>query len=306
MKVSKQKPTAQSAPARPIRVLLIEDNSLDAALVTEILAEQRQWPISVVPVQNLAQGQACLGTEVFDIILLDLSLPDSQGLETLAAIQACSPSLPVIVLTGHDNPDTALQAIHFGAQDYWVKGHFDWEYLSHSLYYAIERKRLLRQLHHMALYDALTHLPNRSLLLERLQQALAQKKRDPQFLLAFFFLDVDDFKEVNDQYGHKTGDALLLQIGQRLSQCLRPMDTVARLGGDEFCILLTGLSSEKDLVLIQARIEAQFDTPFEIEALSLPISVSLGVIFNPPATAKVETILEAADQAMYKAKKRTP
>ena len=287
----------------PIQVLLIEDNSEDAEWVTAILENDTNTEMMVWPVQNLWQGKELLKKESFDIVLLDLSLPDSQGIETLESILALSPDIPVVVLSGLDNPEYALQAIHEGAQDYLVKGHFELELLKRSLYYAIERKQLLIQLRQLALFDALTRLPSRSLLIERLERTIERSQREPDFLFAFFFLDLNNFKAVNDHYGHKIGDAVLIEAEKRLSQCVRTVDTVARFGGDEFCILLDGIFQQSDLDLVIARIQEQFKTPFVFKNLSLEMSISLGCTFNQFSEAHVETILERADQAMYQSKK---
>jgi diguanylate cyclase len=287
----------------PIQVLLIEDNAEEAKSVTEILENDSGSEMMVWPVQNLWQGKELLKKESIDIVLLDLSQPDNQSFESLESILESSPDIPIVILSERDNPEYALQSIHMGAQDYLVKGHFEFELLKRSLYYAIERKQLLLQLQKVALFDALTQLPSRTLLIERLERTIERSQRESDFLFACFFLDLNGFKAVNDHYGHKLGDAVLIEAGQRLSQCVRTMDTVSRFGGDKFCVLLDGIAQQSDLDLVIDRIQTRFKAPFMFKNLSLEISISLGCTFNQFSEAHVETILERADQAMYQSKK---
>ena len=158
------------------------------------------------------------------LVLLDLSLPDSIGLETFARVYAHSPAVPIIVLTGNDDQTVALSAVKGGAQDYLVKGRLDRELLLRSMHYSIERKRYQVQLEHQANYDALTGLPNRNLLHDRLRQAVYS--RAPRSI-AVVFMDLDHFKFVNDSLGHSTGDLLLKGMA---SGCARRCARATRSG----------------------------------------------------------------------------
>ena len=144
----------------------------------------------------VARPRAALGAASTALVLLDLSLPDSFGLETFAKVYAHSPTVPIIVLTGNDDQTVALSAVKGGAQDYLVKSRLDRELLLRSMQYSIERKRYQVQLEHQANYDALTGLPNRNLLHDRLRQAV-YAQRDPR-AIAVVFIDLDHFKFVND------------------------------------------------------------------------------------------------------------
>ena len=132
-------------------------------------------------------------------MLLDLSLPDSDGLETFAEVYAHRPTVPIIVLTGNDDQNGRAAAVKSGAQDYLVKGRLDRELLLRSMHYSIERKRYQEQLEHQANYDALTGLPNRNLLHDRLR---AVGVRSASATIAVVFIDLDRFKVVNDTLGH--------------------------------------------------------------------------------------------------------
>src|SRR3970282_2948357 len=185
--------------------------------------------------------------------------PDSFGLETFAKVYAHSPTVPIIVLTGNDDAKVALSAVKSGAQDYLVKSRLDRELLLRSMHYSIERKRYQVQLEHQANYDALTGLPNRSLLHDRLKQAV-YAQRTPRNI-AVVFMDLDHFKFVNDSLGHSTGDKLLKAMGERVRAVLREGDTVGRVGGDEFVLILADQSNEEVIFRALQRISARVAEP---------------------------------------------
>ena len=154
----------------------------------------------------------------------------------------------------------------------------------------------------MAHYDALTGLPNRTLLVERLQQA-CQQAIDSELLLAVCFLDIDDFKLVNDEHGRATGNKLLIEVAQRLGSVIKAGDTLARFGGDEFVILLNNLGDMDQIGLILSRINAAVAEPFVIDALEFSTSASIGLTVFPIDHADADTLIRHADLAMYEAKK---
>ncbi|HRH81129.1 MAG TPA: EAL domain-containing protein [Thiobacillaceae bacterium] len=164
-----------------------------------------------------------------------------------------------------------------------------------------ERHEHQRHLEDLAHYDALTRLPNRLLLADRMRQALARSRRSGQ-LLATCLLDLDGFKPVNDQYGHEAGDKLLVQLAQRLQEGVRGDDTVARLGGDEFVLLLGGLASIKEAEEALDRMLALISLPYQIHDQQVTISASIGVTVFPNDRGDADTLLRHADHAMYLAK----
>jgi len=164
-----------------------------------------------------------------------------------------------------------------------------------------ELKEHQHQLERMAHYDALTGIPNRVLLADRLEQAIAQSQRHKRHL-AVVYLDLDGFKEVNDLHGHETGDLLLIAIAQRLRDTLREGDTLARLGGDEFVAVLTDLGEHEEWAGILSRMQQAAATPVKIRQHTLQLSASLGVTLYPENGSDADTLLRHADQAMYQAK----
>jgi diguanylate cyclase (GGDEF)-like protein/PAS domain S-box-containing protein len=169
-----------------------------------------------------------------------------------------------------------------------------------------ERKQVQAHIEHLAYHDPLTHLPNRSLLLDRLQQALARYRRRGQYG-ALLFLDLDQFKAINDSLGHAVGDLLLCEVARRLSAQIRKEDTVARLGGDEFVILLAQLDGSADSAAREARSVADkvheiFIQDFNIAGYALRVGASIGVAVFPEGDETADEVLRHADIAMYRAK----
>ncbi|HET6430784.1 bifunctional diguanylate cyclase/phosphodiesterase [Dyella sp.] len=165
-----------------------------------------------------------------------------------------------------------------------------------------ERERVERRLKYETLHDSLTGLPNRTLLLQRLDHALTQYKADPQRLFAVLFIDLDRFKVINDSVGHLVGDDLLFQVGGRIRACLKTRDLVARLGGDEFAVLLDGIAGEEMPLQIAERIITELQVPFRLGIKEIFTSASIGIALPSPHYQQPEELLRDADAAMYSAK----
>jgi diguanylate cyclase (GGDEF)-like protein/PAS domain S-box-containing protein len=161
------------------------------------------------------------------------------------------------------------------------------------------RKQLEAQLHRAALHDPLTDLPNRRLLLDRLEHALAMASR-ARAMVAVLFIDLDGYKLVNDAYGHLVGDQLLIRCADRLRGCLRDADTVARFGGDEFVVLLEGVIDTEEPAATAKRLLHSLRQPFKLDGATVRISASIGVAAGTCCTPR--SLLHAADSAMYEAK----
>jgi diguanylate cyclase (GGDEF)-like protein len=166
----------------------------------------------------------------------------------------------------------------------------------------IERKRVEMQLSFESLHDALTGLPNRALFLDRLKQSIETTKRHPEFLFAVMFIDLDQFKVVNDSLGHLVGDKLLFMVGKRFEKTLRSIDTIARFGGDEFGVLLENTDSGYSVHRISKKILDVLKPAFRVEPHEIHISASIGIVMNAAAYAFADEVLRDADIAMYRAK----
>ena len=163
------------------------------------------------------------------------------------------------------------------------------------------RKAAEEQIKHLAHHDTLTNLPNRTLFNDRLQQALAIAKRDKAHM-ALMFIDLDEFKPINDTYGHAVGDLLLKEVAVRIQDCLRESDTVARMGGDEFTVLLPTIDAKQDASIVAEKIRHALNQPFELASNSLLISSSIGIAIYPEHGSDEKSLLKNADTAMYYAK----
>lgn len=191
----------------------------------------------------------------------------------------------------------------------WVEIHLNRISIDRPLLLAVlrdvtERRQSEEQLRYHAFHDALTQLPNRALILERLAQAIQRRQRDPGYLFALLFLDLNRFSVINDSLGHSLGDLLLIAIGQRLCAYLRPEDSIARLGGDEFLILLMDLKHPDDAACCAERMERALVIPFAINQHDIYTSASIGIVLADDRYHEPEALLRDADIAMYAAKKR--
>jgi diguanylate cyclase (GGDEF)-like protein/PAS domain S-box-containing protein len=415
-----------------VRALLVEDSDEDARLVERTLSRCVRPRFDLERVDRLGAGERCLGDDVgFDIVLLDFSLPDGHGLETLRRIQRVRPDLPVIVLTSLEDDEVASRAVAEGAQDWLVKRDLEPRLLTRSVRYAIERnrsdralrdseeryrlavrgandglwdwdldgdavylsprwkamlgytddeigtrpvewfdlvhpddrsalrsalqahfsgeashfemehrmrhrsgddrwvltrgvavrdasgravrmagsltdvtarKRAEQQLLYDAFHDGLTGLANRALFIDRLAMAIAASRRRHSLGFAVLFLDLDRFKTINDSLGHSVGDRLLVSIGDRLQQIVRPGDTVARLGGDEFAILIAEVRDAGGAVHVAERALEEIARSFSIDGHEVFVTTSVGIALGGVDDTSPEAVLRDADIAMYRAK----
>ena len=164
-----------------------------------------------------------------------------------------------------------------------------------------EQKLAQKQIEQLAHYDALTHLPNRSLFYDRLGQAIMMSKRR-QRRIALMYIDLDGFKQVNDSMGHHTGDLLLVEVAKRLRLCVRESDTLARLGGDEFTVILNDTHEREDMEMLAKKIIESLDQPFDLQGHAVKIGASIGIARYPDDASTTGTLLIVADKAMYAAK----
>ena len=167
-----------------------------------------------------------------------------------------------------------------------------------------ERKKIEEKLRHLSYHDMLTGLPNRLLFSDRLKRAIATAKRDKVHIVSLMFIDLDDFKEINDNFGHAAGDLALKEVASRLQDCLRESDTAARMGGDEFVVLLPAIESPDDAMIVAKKISHALCQPIDLGNHGLTVSTSIGVAVYPEHGSEEEALLKHADAAMYHAKER--
>jgi len=289
-------------------ILLVEDNLGDARLLREMFDGQRAHFGELTHVDCMNAAEKHLAEHTVDIILLDLGLPDAQGLGAIRRTRAVAPNVPLVVLTGLDDESMAVQALQHGAQDYLIKGQIETRALLRALRYAIERKAMesaalamARQMAHAAEHDALTGLPNRMLLNDRVSQAIIAAPHHMK-KVAVLFLDLDGFKHINDSLGHPIGDKLLQSIANRLVECARDSDTVSRQGGDEFVVLLSEVEQAEDAAIAARRMLQTVAECYSIDRHDLHVTASVGVSVYPDDGLDAETLIKNADTAMYQAK----
>jgi diguanylate cyclase (GGDEF)-like protein len=291
---------AVSLPRHDVRVLLVERDPGSAARIARSLERPAgHWRLTHAA--SVPEAVAILESSAFDAVVLDIGHAPA-GLDALRRIREASPAAPIVVCAGREDPDLAIHAMADGAQDWVFEAWRNGALLERSIRYAIARKRSERAIHELAYHDPLTGLPNRLLLHDRICRSLAQGRRHRQ-PFAVLYVDVDDFKGINDSFGHGGGDAMLKVVAGRLCDAVRSTDTVARLGGDEFIVLLSELNSTGDAAVVAAKIQGWLARPCPLQGTSVSVSASIGIAVWPEDGDGAEQLLERADLAMYKAKR---
>ncbi len=244
----------------------------------------------------------------YDLILLDLQMPGMDGFQVMEGLKEIEADgyLPVLAITAQTS--LKLRALAAGAKDFIAKP-FDLLETRTRIHNMLEVRLLYKQLQQyshalesMAMHDALTGLPNRRLLMDRLASAIAHAHRNKS-AMAVMYLDLDGFKEVNDSLGHEAGDMLLKMVADRLVAAVRQEDTVARMGGDEFVIGLWETSDADGVANLASKVIQAVSQPYRIHDRDVSITASVGVGIYPLHGEEVETLMKAADLAMFEAKR---
>jgi two-component system, cell cycle response regulator len=285
----------------PLRVLVVEEHAPDAPSVAHLLSTSA-LAAEVRAVGTLSQSIALLRDHRFDIVLLDLFLRDSSGLDTQRAIAIHAVDTPIVILTSRRHQPIALQAVRAGAQDFLAREGMKREMLVRAISYAIERHRLLDEIRTASLRDELTGLYNRRgfTTLAEQQVRFAVRNSRPMALL---FADLDGMKRINDSFGHGFGDDALRAMTEVLRRTFRACDVLARIGGDEFVAL--GLDADHggaDVIVDRlqnnvAEFNAEAGRPYRLSA-------STGMaVFDPDQPLELDELLARADSAMYSQKR---
>jgi diguanylate cyclase (GGDEF)-like protein len=279
------------------RVLIIESSEQIRLLVG---ARLNQLDVDQITAESGEQGLVEARQQLPDLILLDVGLPDVSGFGVCHRLQHDPGTRDIpIILTGSDDPDDKVRAFEMGAVDYVSKPYHADE-LRARVARALKNRALLDMLETQALSDALTGLPNRALLTDRLDQAIRRCERDPDYKYAVLFLDFDRFKIINDSLGHEVGDLLLVSIAERLSSNLRAGDTAsnpgdghvpARLGGDEFVILLDGITEYDDAVTVAERLQEALSAPHKIGDHDVISTASIGIVTSAGDYGRADNVL---------------
>jgi diguanylate cyclase (GGDEF)-like protein len=293
-----------------MKILLIDD-SADARVVA--VARLAHEGHEILCAAGGAEGLEMARREHPDLVLLDVDMPDLNGFDVCQQLKddRTTCSIPVIFLSGAGDANDKARGLDLGAVDYVTKP-FDAFELRARVRSALRTKQLQDHLARSSQIDKLTNLPNRVLLLERLQQAILRRERCPEEHYAVLFLDFDRFKVINDSLGHEAGDQLLVQIADRLRGQVRATDSVTRLpesrtamrlGGDEFVVLLEGMvGGRASAMAVAQRLLDTLAEPYQVGESRIVSTASIGVVTDEGGYLRAEDVLRDADTAMYEAK----
>lgn len=283
------------------KILLVEDNPGDARLLQEAFKEITTMRFEFALCESLREALENLAQNRPDVCLLDLGLPDAQGLTAVQSINRQRPDLPIVVLTVLNDETLALESLRCGAQDYLVKGKIDSSLLWRSLRYAMERQRVQLELLNLAMIDDLTGLHNRRgfLALAEHHVLLAYRTGRP-FLVAY--LDLDGLKQINDTFGHQEGNRALVEAAEIIRDSFRHSDILARIGGDEFAALMLEAGKESMKTVLE-RVKQKLASCNAMLGRRYNLSFSIGIVpGDPTGLLGIEQLLSDADVLMYQDK----
>ena len=287
-------------PSEEIQILLVEGDPIDARRLVRMLRTSGAPKFRLRRAHKLCQAKRQLQSGRADVALLDLSLPDAQGLDVVVEAQRTAPGVPLVALSATADDALAAQALQLGAQDFLVKSELSPGQLARALSFAIARQQAQLQLRSLSLLDELTGLHNRrgfiSLAEQRLKLTSRQGVRS-----SLIFIDVDNLKYINDNFGHREGDYALQQVAALLRECFRESDIIGRLGGDEFCILLSH-TGETGHLLVRKRLFQLIGRSNETSSRFYALSVSMGIV-DVDGPHDLEQQISRADALMYEHKR---
>jgi len=283
------------------KILLVEDNPGDKRLVQEAFREIAELQSEIVHCDTLKQALESLAGGRPDVVLIDLGLPDAQGLEAVRRIHDAAPEVPLVVLTMLNDESLGMQALKEGAQDYLIKTHIDWRTIWRALCYAIERQRVQVELFNLSFSDDLTGLYNRRGFLTLTHHQIKLSYRTGKsFLVAF--IDLDGMKQINDTFGHQEGNHALVETANILRDSFRQCDILARIGGDEFAVFVAD-ATQDNIDTVRQRVWQKLELCNADPSRRYNLSFSVGIVpANGSEGCDLEEILMRADAAMYEQK----
>ena len=283
-----------------LTILIVEADADEAGRIGRVVAQA----LPGCRVHRAGSGEVAAGflaDHRADCALVDLAGPE-RGLGALHRILAVRPTMPIVALTAGADQSLALAALREGAQDHLTVDRFDAERLARAVRYAIKRKTLDRELAADALHDPLTGLANRSLLVDRVQLALARAERLTT-TVAILVLGIDGLQAMNERFGYQTVDRVLVLLGERLVRTVRPQDTVARIHGDHFVVVCEGFGATDHVNRVLSRLIEAVRRPIELDVGTVALDASAGVALSEPGSGAIE-LLQHADDALSRTKAR--
>jgi len=282
-------------------ILIADDNEDFLALLTRRVEKMGHLVVAVTDGHNAIEA---LKSKNFDLLIIDLQLPDMSGLDVIKSTQKYDPDLTIIIITGHGSIENAVEALRYRVFDYLTKPLESLKVFEITVYRALnqihqekENARLLEEIQYMAEIDSLTGLYNRHRMNDDLVKEIEYAKR-LMHPLTLMMVDVDGMKRINDTLGHVVGDEVLNLIGQVIKTNTRSIDTAFRYGGDEFLVINPGMSI-KEAKVVAARI---FENIRNLKIEDIDILVSIGIAQWKETQQLAEDLVRAADHAMYLSK----
>lgn len=288
-------------------IYLLEDNDEDAYLVKRTLADMSgKHKFKVKHFKTLDALNQALKSFKPETLLIDLNIEESQGLNTLLAVKQMSSSAPIVVLTGISEEAFGEKAIQLGAQDYLPKHEVTGPLLCRTVIFSKERFEMQRNLENLVIMDRLTMLHNRGAFDNEIERAISDSERYGHGF-GLLFIDLDNFKPVNDNLGHQAGDQLLKILSAKLKMYKRASDFVARYGGDEFVVIAPHLTEKNQLrKLAQHKYDLLSDTyclqDEQNQLQEIHLKLSIGAVIYPTDASSADELVAKADKAMYAAK----
>ena len=278
-------------------LLVVDDDPLSRGVMS---AGLRRAGYRVLEVGDGPAALAAVQADIPDMILLDAVMPDMDGFGVCHALRTSGlEDVPILMMTALEDDNSVHRAFAAGASDYLTKP-MQTAVLVHRVRRTLTTERSIRQL---AYHDPLTGLPNRALFADRLTHALAQQQTDLR-PVALLLLDLDRFRIINDAMGHDTGDALLQEVGRRITSCMPGSETVARLGGDEFAVLIDPALEPDDVAGVASLLNATLKRPIQVPGQEVVLTASIGIAFAPGDGAELGALMKHAGTALHRAKDR--
>jgi diguanylate cyclase (GGDEF)-like protein len=288
---------------KKLTLLLIDSEKEFAKTIRKILSNVKETTYELIYTNKLSHGLERLSHGGINLLLFDLFLPDSEGMETAIRIHDHSQDVPFIVFVSSENEDLGIKAVKNGAQDYLIKEHIDSDLLARSVRYSIDRYKMESELRNLSWLDELTGLYNRRGFLTFASQVLRIARRSNVGAI-LLFVDLDNMKWINDSLGHIVGDKVLTQTADILRNSFRASDIVSRLSGDEFAVLAMG-AEPKNISKVLSRLRKNIENFNKKEKRLYNISLSIGAsYYNPQKPVSVEELIDNADKSMYNTKSK--
>jgi diguanylate cyclase (GGDEF)-like protein len=305
---------AKHSQKRPT-ILIVDDEEAIRNLVKELLDVEHDCVVA----GSVEEALAAMQVAEFDLVLSDIDMGADSGLTLVPRVRESSPETVVIMISGQQSIESAIEAMRVGAFDYITKP-FDLRHVQAAVQRALEHHNLLvgkrqyenhleelvqqrtAEIEHLAFHDRLTNLPNRFLFADRSAQAISTAQRDHE-PLAVLLVSLDRLRQIADTLGHEAGDSILAQAATRLRGCVREGDTIARFEGDEFALLLTHLAQAADAAETSAAISEAFKPPFQLLEQEVYVTASIGISVFPANGEDSATILKNAGAALDRARR---